>query len=370
MRKIASICILLSACFFINGCSFDYYFNAGIKTKNAKKKIKYFSKAIDKWETDNGYKNKLNAYTNRGIEYSLLGHNEEALSDFTKALKIGEDSSTYYNRALIYNFQNKFKDSIADLNKAIKLNACFKEAYALRANLYKKIGNIKKSNEDIEKVNKISESDTPFNIGLQYYNKEMYDNAIESFSDAVNINPFHVTAYNMRGLSYIKKNNLKKALKDFSKAIEVDKNFLDAYNNRGTIYATNKEYNKALNDFKKISEIEPASPEAYYNIGILNQMKNDYENSLIYFSKAIEYSKKNPNDSTYYNRGYSYFMLGKYKEAIKDFSFAFKLNPTNSLANSYKEKAYNMIEKNTNKLNNLENIPKTGQQKSSKKGEN
>ena len=330
---------------FFTGCGFNYYFNAGLKARNPKSKIKYFTKAILKWHPDNGEKNKLNVYTNRGISFSLIDSNESALADFTTALTFGEDSSTYYNRALVYYKQNKIKNAIEDLNSALKLNPMLGEARVLRGNLFKKTGNIKRANEDFKIADKISKSNSPFNAGIKFYNNELYDKAIESFTNAVNINPNNVTALNMRGLAYIQKGNSNKALNDFSKAIEIDSSCIDAYNNRGTIYASNKKYEKALNDFNRILELDPKSPEAYYNIGMLNQMKNDYKSSLLYFSESIKYSQKKPNDITYYYRGYSYYMLGNYKEAVKDFSTAIKINPANSLAFSYKEKTNSIINK-------------------------
>ncbi|MEW6557251.1 MAG: tetratricopeptide repeat protein, partial [Elusimicrobiota bacterium] len=249
------------------------------------------------------------------------------------------------------------------LNTAIKLNPVFKEAYILRAQLYKKKGgveNIKKSKQDLLTVKRISESKIPYTEGLNNFYNEQFDTAIQLFTTSIKLNPFDPNIYNIRGLAYINKNKPNNAMADFNKAIELNPNFVDAYNNRATLYASKKKYESALTDLNKIIELEPNSPEAYYNIGLICQMKDNYEESIKYFTESINHSKEKPNDITYYSRGYSYYVLGDFVQANKDFLLTLKLNPSNTEAQSYRQLALVNLkkQKSENKVKNLDTFIK------------
>jgi tetratricopeptide (TPR) repeat protein len=60
-----------------------------------------------------------NAYTNRGNTYNVLLQYDKALSDFSDALKINPQSGYAYNgRALTYYFQRKYGKAWRDVHKA------------------------------------------------------------------------------------------------------------------------------------------------------------------------------------------------------------------------------------------------------------
>ncbi|MFH0948067.1 MAG: tetratricopeptide repeat protein [Elusimicrobiota bacterium] len=337
-----------------SGCNFDYYFNRGVNAKDPQSKIKYFSKAIEKWNYRTSNKNKSNVYINRGVAYAIIEDYDGAISDFTKALTFDEDPSAYYNRALLFTKQKKYKNALDDVNNALRLNPLLENAYTIRGELYQKMGKVKRAKKDFLTVSEISKSRTPYLEGLKYFNNETYSESIKFFTKSINLNPCSAETYNIRGLAYLKIGKTNDATNDFNKAIEIDKKFIDAYNNRGTLYAGKCNYVLAMADFNKIIELQPNSPEPYYNIGLLYQVKSDYANSIKYFTKAINYSKKNPNDMAYYSRGYSFYVLENHAAAIKDFSTALKLNPRNSEANSYREVAIRKRRENERYRNSRE----------------
>ncbi|MEW6557569.1 MAG: tetratricopeptide repeat protein, partial [Elusimicrobiota bacterium] len=102
LKRILLFAIRYSLFAALIGCSFEYYFNSGVKAKKPAKKIAHFSKALSIWKYTDGEKNKANTYINRGIAYSLLGFYTEALADFDQALNFGKEPAIYYNRAIVY----------------------------------------------------------------------------------------------------------------------------------------------------------------------------------------------------------------------------------------------------------------------------
>ena len=144
-----------------------------------------------------------------------------------------------------------------------------------------------------------------YNEGIGHYNNDKYDEAIERFEKAIEIDKNYADAYNYRGLAYRRKGEYDEAIKDYNKAIEIDENYVNAYNNRGYTYRRKGEYDEAIKNY----------------------------------DEAI---RLNPNDALYYsNRGYAYYNKGEYDEAIKNYDKAIRLNPDSTLYDSNKILAQN-----------------------------
>ena len=108
------------------------------------------------------------AYYNRGVAYGNLEKNEDALSDYTRALRIDPSHFlSYYNRANIYHNKGMYEEAINDLIQAIKINS--------------------------------DDADSYYNRGVAYGKLKKYKKAIKDYTRALIINPDLVKAYNNRG---------------------------------------------------------------------------------------------------------------------------------------------------------------------------
>ena len=73
-------------------------------------------------------------------------------------------------------------------------------------------------------------------IGDDYYGRGEFDQAIASYSKAIELDPKYENAYNNRGLAYDDQGKFDQAIADYSMAIELDPKYIDAYYNRGIAY--------------------------------------------------------------------------------------------------------------------------------------
>ena len=99
---------------------------------------------------------------------------------------------------------------------------------------------------------------TEFFKGWTCQNRKEYDKAIEHYTEALNLNPQLVTAYNNRGLNYQEKGYFDYAIKDYNRAIALNPDHITAYLNRGNIYDIKGDYDQAINNFNKVIELNPA----------------------------------------------------------------------------------------------------------------
>lgn len=83
----------------------------------------------------------------------------------------------------------------------------------------------------------------------------MYDQAIEHYSKAIELNPNVAIYYGNRSLAYLKTECFGYALSDATKAIEVDKNYVKGYYRRAAAYMSLGKFKQALRDLEAVSII-------------------------------------------------------------------------------------------------------------------
>ena len=176
---------------------------------------------------------------------------------------------------------------------------------------------------------------TLINEGITFGTIREYDLSISYFELAEKISEddkikeaareqLAVIYYN-RGLAYARSNQYEEAINDFNKALELDPKYAGAYNNRGNVYHELKQYKKAIEDYNKALELNPNLTVTYSNRGITYCKLNKTEEAIEDYNAAIKLNSKYAK--AYYDRGNAYYELNNYKKAIKDFKKALELNP-------------------------------------------
>ena len=151
--------------------------------------------------------------------------------------------------------------------------------------------------------------------GLALMESGKYQDAIEAYSEAIELNPNYVKAYNNRGVAYRNLGEYQQAMRDYGRAIEIDPNYVEAYNNRGIAYAKLGDYRQAIRDYDRAIELNPENALVYCNRGIAYDKLGDYRQSIRDYDKTIELDPKFA--LAYYNRGISYGKLGdSYRETM------------------------------------------------------
>ncbi len=74
-------------------------------------------------------------------------------------------------------------------------------------------------------------------LGIALIDDGQYEQAIEEFNQAIELDPNCATAYNNRAYAYIRKGQWDLAIADCNKAIELDPNQAAPYNNRAHAYS-------------------------------------------------------------------------------------------------------------------------------------
>lgn len=159
--------------------------------------------------------------------------------------------------------------------------------------------------------------------GCAYDNLGEYNKAISDYNVAIAIGPLNAVFYYNRGHSYDKLEEYDKAISDYTRAIELSPNNATAYNNRGSIYIVLGRTDEAISDFNKAIELNSKFANPYKHLGNIYKEQSDYTRSIEFLSKAIELNLEYKD--AYLLRAEVYRLLGETEKAAVDEEMAKKL---------------------------------------------
>jgi tetratricopeptide (TPR) repeat protein len=219
-----------------------------------------FSKAlelipkIEKWYSKLPHDEWADIYLFRGILYHQKSRYESAISDFNQALKLyPETKGAYYYRGMSQEKLNKYREAMEDYTRVIDMMSKFMSGvsdekkrmiYLSRANLYRKMNQLDLALADNHEALKIEDAWEAFlSRGTTLAKMERFDEAINDFSKAIQMNPSAETAYLYRASSRLLNDcDLNKILEDYYSLIDInnidDDKLQQGYNQIAWILAT------------------------------------------------------------------------------------------------------------------------------------
>jgi tetratricopeptide (TPR) repeat protein len=264
------------------------------------------------------------AYRLRGNSYASMFKLQEAVADFNKSLELNpNDYETYFGMAALAFRAENFPQAIEMFGKAIETykpkdpedTLPFIQGYLSRAAVYMEMA--KKLVSEAEK-------------------KAAYESAIQECEEVLlkldKDNPYHAgiraSALYSRGLAERMLGRLPDAVQTFSEAIELNPELAEAYYRRGICYHYLDDNNLAISDFTEAASINIGDPRASLWEGFTHAKMGNYHDALRAYSNAIAASDR--YTPAYLNRGLAYMATREYDKALADFSEAVRLEPKNS----------------------------------------
>lgn len=174
-----------------------------------------------------------------------------------------------------------------------------------------------------------------YNEGIEKYNANDFQGAIEDFSQAIFLNPKYSCAYNDRGDARYELGDYQAALEDYTKSIEINPNDELIYYNRGLANYDLGNKQAAIEDYTRAIQINPKYESAYFKRSIA---RGDLEDNLAAIEDYTQLIQINPNDGSYYYiRGLTRSILKHHLSAIEDYRKAADLFKKQGKYDDYKK---------------------------------
>ncbi|CAH1776552.1 unnamed protein product [Owenia fusiformis] len=317
------------------------------------------------------------AYLSRAAYYGLRGQYSKAILNCNEAIKLQPKSvrAYLYRGALKFHIK-AYMLAIRDLTEATKIDNQCSLAYFNRAVCYHESKDYAKALNDYGIVLLIGDQlllkdrnacdKVLVNRGLLYFDRKDYKNALHDFLLAAKVCPWDQKIHHTLALCYHKLNRLEDAVKSFTKAIELDMFFLDAYIGRGNVfmdYGHTFGHMFAKNDYQRTLKLDPTCLQARVNLAYNLQVTGKFQLAWQQFTLAIEINPKfkpalegraivnlqmsdtfaayqdintsvniSPTAELLTNRGVIHQYMNDRANAMRDYQSAIKLDATYSLA--------------------------------------
>ena len=159
-----------------------------------------------------------------------------------------------------FNLSNLFADErVKELNKLFKDLKTMN--YLVASKIEQEIWKIWSTHPNNKKLTKLLAE------GSNLVNNTKYNQAIDIFSQAINLDPSWAEAWNKRATVFYLSGDFEKSQNDIDKVLELEERHFGALAGQGLVNIQLKNYKKAIKSYEKAKEIYPAmkSPDMMIN---------------------------------------------------------------------------------------------------------
>lgn len=233
-----------------------------------------------------------------------------------------------YYRTGMYNIAVKnYKKALETSKKIVKENFEISEDMVLLP--------MEEREETSEAAGKLGDNSIIYyNLGNAYFKQGDYQEAIDSYREALLINPALDGAKENTARALMWLGRFEEATEYFKKLCGSDPGNFRAHLNLGTIYSDIKRYDEAIEELNEAIRLNPDSKLAYHALGRVCVKTGRYDEAVKIYNKYI--SKYPGEYKAYYNMGMALYNQNKNEEAIAAFRKAVEIEP------DYHEALYNM----------------------------
>ena len=180
--------------------------------------------------------------------------------------------------------------------------------------------------------------DKDLRLANKSFQEGNYQQAFESYKDAIAKRPGEPTLYYNLGLTALHLERSEEAAEAFKKMLDLQPDSFSALKKLGEIYGKKEDFQTASQYFARAVAVSSDDPEAYYNLGISLLNTKDLKGAQEAFLKSI--ACQDSYSDSYYQLGLLYLNQNSRSEAQKAFEKFLQYAPNDAKAPTAK----NMLE--------------------------
>ena len=282
-------------------------------------------KAGELTEAEELYKQVLSKFPKN--KKAIQGYQKLKLGMISKGLSTSEPPQEQVENLLSLYNKGQFEELLAKVKPLISLFPKTIELYNLQGAsnaLIERNGAAIESYDQAIKINP-KYADAHLNKGSVLQKNGEFDAAMESFNKALSINPYHSIAHFNMGNALNEKSELDASVESYEKAIKIKPDYAEAYFNMGIVLENKGELDAAMESYEQAIKIKPDYAEAYNNMGNARKDTGDLDTAIDNYKQVL---KIKPNyEAACNNIGIILTDKGEFDAAIDSYKQAIKIKP-------------------------------------------
>jgi tetratricopeptide (TPR) repeat protein len=267
----------------------------------------------------------------RGLGYQQLGRNDLAIADFNAALQLApknwQSVEITIALAMAYGRNQQPDQEIATYSALIKQDPQEIRGWLGRAYAEDAQGDFAAAEADARRTLDL-QPDWPAAHKLMAEILIAEGHAKDAYADAaiaVKADPSDALALKFRADALLAGGERDKAIADYDRVVTLDPKLASAFNNRGAAYLSKGDYKAATDSFNTVIGLDPSESSAWLNRGLARQALGDNSGALTDFAQASTLDPKNA--PAWRHRAFLEQRAGQYAQAADDYGRAIALNP-------------------------------------------
>uniref|UniRef100_UPI003C7D94AB tetratricopeptide repeat protein n=1 Tax=unclassified Streptomyces TaxID=2593676 RepID=UPI003C7D94AB len=269
------------------------------------------------------------AHTYRGIGLYLGDRDEEALTEFDRAIAHNaRNAQAWARRGETHLWLNQYDQAVTDLTAAFELDPTYAWALAIRGEVHYQADRYDQAVTDLTAALEIDPTYAwaLATRGEVHYQADRHDQTITDLTAALELDPTNAWALAIRGDAHRQADRFDQAVTDLTAALELDPSHAWALAVRGQVHRQADRYDQAITDLTAALELDPTQAWALTARGEVHRQASRYDQAITDYTTAFEL------DPTLTwalaARGEVHRQADRYDQAITDYTTAFELDPT------------------------------------------
>lgn len=213
---------------------------------------------------------KVDKFIAAGYYHINSGQIAQGKKIFDELLKGGAPIiAAYLGRGTGHALEGAFDEAIADFSMAIKIDSKCTDAYKRRGQTRAARGFIDQALDDFDMaIQQQPDAEGYRQRGLIYYRKKNFKRALVDFKQASRLDHQDAGTWNHMGLCYDSLGDCQQAVESHKKALSMDPQMKEAWVNLGQAYKDWGKYEEAMENFNKALKMDSKYGHAYHLRGI------------------------------------------------------------------------------------------------------
>jgi tetratricopeptide (TPR) repeat protein/uncharacterized RDD family membrane protein YckC len=236
------------------------------------------------------------------------------------------DAQSFFDKGLKELWQENWSAALTYFQKAKEKDSQNADVWFYLGYCYDELGRWQDAIESYKQAIRIKPDYAlaHYNLGVAYDKLGRYQDAIESSKQAIRIKPDYAEAHYNLGYCYGSLGRWQDAIESFKQAIRIKPDYAEAHCYLGVAYGKLGHWQEAMEPYKQAIRIKPDYAEAHYNLGYCYDELGRYQDAIESYKQAIRIK---PDAEAHFNLGITYDKLGRYQDAIESYKQAIRIKP-------------------------------------------